>query len=352
MTCNHQSNRPLLSVLMPVFNAEAYVGEAIESILGQSFRDFEFIIIDDGSTDNSLSVLKRYAVQDARIRLISRENRGLVATLNEGIALARGEWIARMDADDVAMPNRFIVQLAALERERVDFCGGAIQCFGALRSVCFYPLTHEACEVHLLFGVPFGHPTVIGRHSAFAELGYDPDYPYAEDYELWQRAWGRGYKFVNVPEVVLRYRVHAGQVSARKKAEQQNTADAVRKRHWRALFPRMDDKEIDYIIKMLHDGKGETSRLLPCLLSLVSHYSGEARQVLLLDSYGAFRELAGSDRSAWRNWLTLKKQACSDAVEVKDVFRTAVLWGFSIFNITKGSIRYQLLQKIKSIVLK
>lgn len=306
---NKQANKPLLSVLMPVFNAEAYVGEAVESILAQSFPDFEFIIIDDGSTDGSLPILKQYAARDTRIRLISRENRGLVATLNEGIALARGKWIARMDADDVAMSNRFELQLAALKREKADFCGGAAECFGAWRALWSYPLTHEACEVRLLFHVPFSHPTVIGRRSAFAELGYDPVFAQAEDYDLWQRAWARGYKFVNVPEIVLRYRVHAGQVSARKTAEQQNKADAVRKRHWQALLPGMDDDEIDSILEMLRTGKGETSRLLPWLLSLLSRYSGEARETLLFDSYRAFCRLAGSDRVAASSWFRLMRAA-------------------------------------------
>lgn len=343
VTSNKQSNKPLLSVLMPVFNAEAYVGQAVESILGQSFQDFEFIIIDDGSTDNSLSILKRYAAQDARINLVSRENRGLVATLNEGIALARGEWIARMDADDVAIPGRFRLQLAALEREKADFCGGAVECFGAWRAFWPYPLTHEACEARLLFHVPFAHPTVIGRRSAFAELGYDPDFAQAQDYDLWQRAWASGYKFVNVHEIVLRYRVHAGQVSARKTAEQQNKADAVRRRHWQALLPGMDEGEIDRILQMLRTGKGETSPLLPWLLSLLSRYSGEARETLLFDSYRAFCRLAGNDRAAASNWIALNKHAFPGAFGIRSVLRYGQLWVLSTFRVKKTGALYRLL---------
>lgn len=343
MTSGLQSKKPLLSVLMPVFNAEAYVAEAVASILGQSVRDFEFIIIDDGSTDGSLPILKQYAARDARIRLISRENRGLVATLNEGIALARGGWIARMDADDVAMPNRFAVQLAALEREGADFCGGAVECFGAWRALWSYPLTHEACEVRLLFHVPFAHPAVIGRRSAFAELGYAPEYAQAQDYDIWQRAWARGYKFVNVPEIVLRYRVHAGQVSARKTAEQQNKADAVRKRHWQALLPGMDDEEIDSILQMLRTGKGETSRLLPWLLSLLSRYSGEAREILLFDSYRSFCRLAGNDRAAASNWIALNRRAFPGAFGIRNLLRYGILRMLSTFRMRKNGALYQLL---------
>ncbi|WP_051372769.1 glycosyltransferase [Thermosynechococcus sp. NK55a] len=265
---------PLVSVLMPVFNAERYVAEAIESILRQSFQDFEFIIIDDGSTDGSLDILKRYAARDPRIRLVSRENRGLVATLNEGIGLARGQWVARMDADDVALPERLALQVKHLEATKADFCGGAVACFGDWRALWRYPLTHEACEVRLLFEVPFAHPTVMGRREAFDRLRYQPEFVLAQDYDLWQRAWAAGYRLVNVPEIVLRYRVHTAQTSSRKSEEQKDRADAVRIRHWRALLPDLDDGEIDGIVEMLREGRGYTSRLLPSLVSLLSRYSG------------------------------------------------------------------------------
>ncbi|MEJ5210015.1 MAG: glycosyltransferase [Burkholderiales bacterium] len=343
MTSGGQGNNPLLSVVMPVFNAEAYVAEAVESILGQSVRNFEFIIIDDGSTDNSLSILKRYAAQDTRIRLISHENRGLVETLNEGIALARGEWIARMDADDVAMPDRFRLQLAALEREKADFCGGAVECFGAWRTVWSYPRTHEACEVRLLFHVPFAHPTVMGRCSAFAQLRYDSRFAHAEDYDLWQRAWARGYKLVNVPEIVLRYRVHGGQVSAIRTTEQQDKADTVRKRHWQALSPGMDEEEIDSIIQMLRTGRGETLRLMPSLLRLLSRYSGEARETLLFDGYRAFCRLAGNDRAAANNWISLNRYAYPGELRVSTILRYGVLRLLSTFRMRKNGALYQFL---------
>src|SRR5262249_45977834 len=116
---------PLISVCMPVHNAERFVGEAVESILGQTLRDFEFLIIDDGSTDGSTRILRDSAARDPRIRLTCRSNRGLVATLNELVDQARGEFIARMDADDIALPDRFLRQVDYLRRhpERVE--GGA-----------------------------------------------------------------------------------------------------------------------------------------------------------------------------------------------------------------------------------
>ncbi|MDR7994255.1 glycosyltransferase [Thermosynechococcus sp. TG252] len=305
---------------------------------------FEFIVIDDGSTDGSLSVLRRYAARDPRIRLVSRENRGLVATLNEGIALARGQWIARMDADDVALPDRFEVQLERLQRTGADFCGDAVECFGEWRAVWRYPLSHDACEARLLMDVPFAHPTVIGRRSAFADLGYDSAYTQAQDYDLWQRAWARGYKLVNVPDVVLRYRVHAGQVSARKAADQQSKADSVRKRHWQTLLPNMAVDEIARIIEMLRDGKGETGALMSSVETLLTRYAGDARETLLFDCYRAFCRLAGNDPAAARNWLRLASYA-EATFSPKAWARAFVLATLSLFKVKPYQNSFRSLKK-------
>jgi glycosyltransferase involved in cell wall biosynthesis len=118
-------SEPAISVLMPVYNTERYVAEAVESILAQTFRNFEFLIIDDGSTDRSLSILKRYAERDPRIYLVSRPNTGYVIALNEMLAMARGEFIARIDADDIALPERFEVQVAYLREHPEVVCLGS-----------------------------------------------------------------------------------------------------------------------------------------------------------------------------------------------------------------------------------
>src|ERR1051325_1151561 len=105
------SRPPTVSVLLPVYNAERYLESALQSVLGQTFSDFEVIAVDDGSKDNSKKILERFAANDPRIRVISRPNTGIVGALNDGLAVARGEFIARMDADDVALPGRFQAQL-------------------------------------------------------------------------------------------------------------------------------------------------------------------------------------------------------------------------------------------------
>ena len=118
-----ESEQPLVSVLMPVYNGEKYLSEAIESILNQSFLDFEFIILNDGSTDNSLNIINRYKNKDARIKLVSRENKGVVFTRNELIDLAMGDWIAWMDQDDVSHVDRLKEQLIRLKNQAADVCG-------------------------------------------------------------------------------------------------------------------------------------------------------------------------------------------------------------------------------------
>jgi glycosyltransferase involved in cell wall biosynthesis len=203
-----------VSVLMPVYNAERYVTEAVESILAQTFRDFEFLIIDDGSTDRSLSILKRYAERDPRIYLVSRPNRGLVPTLNELIAMARGEFVARIDADDVALPERFERQIAFLRGHPEVVCVG-----GAVLEID--PAGHELAGVHrhpshdagiqedLLRGcTAIWHPTATMRREAVASVGgYREEMKHCEDLDLWLRLGEIG-RLANLEEVVLRYRVH------------------------------------------------------------------------------------------------------------------------------------------------
>ena len=215
---------PAISVVMSVYNGEQYLGAAVDSILRQSFQNFEFIIINDGSTDGSLAILKEYAQRDARIRLISRENRGLTSTLNEGIARARGAWIARMDADDISLPDRFQNQMAWIQQTGADVCGGWVKLTGAwFHRVWRYYASNDAIRLKLLFGSAFAHPAVM-LHSSVAKANpYNEKAHYVEDYELWTRLARLGVKATNFPGVVLRYRIHPGQVTAvRQKQQREN----------------------------------------------------------------------------------------------------------------------------------
>jgi len=204
-------NDVVLSVILPVFNGEKYLNEAIDSILSQSYKAYEFIIINDGSTDNSLSIIESYSSVDSRIRVISRENKGLVYTLNEGIFLATGSYIARMDADDVSMPLRFEKQVALLD-SGIDICGchyEEIDEHGNNLRSRIMPLTDK--EIFLCLGrtVPFAHGSVMFRKDKFIELGMkygDTKYSKAEDYALWCDMFTRSFRFSNVDLFLFKYR--------------------------------------------------------------------------------------------------------------------------------------------------
>ena len=166
-----ESAMPLISVAMPVYNGEAHLAEALESILAQTYTNFELIIIDDGSTDNSLQVLLQYQKRDIRIRLITRENRNLATTLNDIIDLAQGKWVARMDQDDIALPHRFERQLEWLEQTGADIAGSWIQLFGTFdKRILKHSQTDDAIKMELLFGSPFAHPTVMLRAELVKQL--------------------------------------------------------------------------------------------------------------------------------------------------------------------------------------
>lgn len=237
---------PRVTVLMPVFNGAKYLREAIDSIIAQTFHDFEFLIINDGSTDDSVSIINSYT--DSRIRLENNEsNLGLIATLNYGIDLARGEYVARMDCDDISSPSRLATQVEFMDNNpAVGLCGTWIKVFGDREWINRYPTTHEAISCGLLFATMFAHPTVLWRREPFAhfKLYYDPKYQHAEDYELWTRC-ARSMRTANIPKPLLRYRLHEQQVSSRKQQEQLATVRNIRKREIIRLGFTPSDTERD-----------------------------------------------------------------------------------------------------------
>ena len=208
---------------MPVYNARRFLTEAVESVLGQTLGDFELLIVDDGSTDGSTEVLRRLAGRDRRIRLVVRENRGLIASLNEMIGMAGGDLIARMDADDVSLPGRFAAQVEYLDAHPEVIClGGSerwIDEVGHPLLVNRRPTDDAAIQEQALSGIcPMCHPTVMMRREAVLGVGgYDPTMHNAEDLDLWLRMGEVG-RLANLEEVVLDYRLH-GQSETHKNEE-------------------------------------------------------------------------------------------------------------------------------------
>jgi hypothetical protein len=241
--------QPAVTVLLPAYNAEAWVGQAVESILRQSFRDFELLVIDDGSTDNTVALLNGY--KDGRIRVVRHEaNRGLIACLNEGLGLSRGALIARMDADDFAHERRLELQVAFLNtRPDVGICGTWFHLRQAKRRTRVRtPVTHAEIAARLFFRSAFGHPTVILRRAFLQQfsLRYDPQSTHAEDFDLWVRASGHTH-LANVPRYLLDYRVHSAQASSQHLQPQSAAASRVRLRQLATLLPGATEDE-----KQLH----------------------------------------------------------------------------------------------------
>ena len=206
---------------MSVYNGERYLVEAIESILNQTFTDFEFIIINDGSTDGTADILRSY--KDRRIRIFEQSNIGLTRSLNRGVALARGEYIARMDHDDLSMPERFARQVAFLDAHpEVGVVGTACLVYNEVRGIEWkyaVATSDDECRRDLIKGNQFVHTSVMMRKSVLQAVGaYNEAYRYLQDYELWVRLAGRT-RLANLPEVLVVRRYHWGAVSTTRSTE-------------------------------------------------------------------------------------------------------------------------------------
>ncbi|MDP9812005.1 glycosyltransferase involved in cell wall biosynthesis [Rhizobium tibeticum] len=219
---------PLISVVLPVYNGEPYIAASLESILRQDYDRFEVIALDDGSTDRSLEILQRCRKADDRIRIVSRENRGLIATLNEGIALASGDLIARMDADDISYPSRFSRQVALFAKQpQLAISGTGIDQLLGNRVVRGRPNPiYQTGDWHILstFFTIFLHSTVMYNRNVIPEdmLVYDAGYVHAEDFDLFGRI-ARQFPAAMIDESLVAYRIHRDSVSSRHKQQMRQT---------------------------------------------------------------------------------------------------------------------------------
>jgi len=228
-------DRPLISVVMPVYNAEQYVGEAIASILAQTYPHWELIIVDDGSTDGSAGVVREFAARDARIRPIFLEHGGAPCAQNVGIAAAQGELIARLDQDDIALPERLAVQLAWMRQTGMDVCGSSIKRFGAQDGLLWAPETHQAFCHELLFRDAMLDTTMLARAAILKNHPYN-EHAVFDDYELWTRL-ALVCRIGNVPQVLLKHRCHPQQVHVAQSAACRDDMRRFRQPYFHALFP-------------------------------------------------------------------------------------------------------------------
>jgi len=226
---------------MPVHNGAADVADAIESILKQTFKEFEFIVVDDGSTDGSGKILREYAERDKRIRLYSQGQSGLIASLNKYCRVAAGKYIARMDADDISLPARLEKQFRFLEAHpEIGVLGTRIQDIDTHRTpIIEWPVPSDPVVVRwfLFFGNCVAHPSVMMRRDLLERMGYyRPDAIYVEDYDLWIRA-AEITGLANLPEVLVQYRVSSTSVSSQNESLQEERAAALRSRLISTVLP-------------------------------------------------------------------------------------------------------------------
>lgn len=221
---NEMSDQPLVSVVIPNYNARATLSEALESVLCQTWRNLDVVVVEDGSTDGSLAAAQRYAREDPRVRVLARAHQGIVAALQRGCEAAQGSFIARMDADDIAHPERIARQMDFMrENPRVALCGARVHMFGPsagsgrkryerwINSLC----EHEAMTRELFVECPIPHPVFLIRRRAYDEVGGYMDQGWPEDYDLVMRLWRGGHELGKIPETLLSWRDTPARLSMR-----------------------------------------------------------------------------------------------------------------------------------------
>ncbi len=286
-------NLPKLSVLLPVYNAEQYLCECLDSILKQTFHDFEVIAINDASTDSSLSILERYAKIDSRIKVFSNaSNMKLPATLNRGIELSSAPLIVRMDADDIAYPNRLQCQYDFMQSHTdVAVCGTAIKVLGT-NNIWAVPESDDAIRAELVFNSPILHPTVIYKKIIIENnKGYDVNTIYAQDYELWHRlSKDKKIKFANINTPLLLYRLTSSNKSESYHKIQKETAISIRKKQLKLIGAYPTKKQLN-IHNMIASYKEISS-----LSNLIAVYSWLQYLVKLPQASQALVD------TCWRYW--------------------------------------------------
>lgn len=267
---------PLVSVIMPAFNCELYIGEAIKSILSQTFTDYEFIIIDDGSDDLTLTIIEEFKKKDDRIKIIlNKENIGLIKSLNIGLSIAKGKYIARMDGDDISHPTRFAKQVDFMEKHaETGILGTAYEVIDEggkfIRSLS-QPTEDEGIGWQTLFHNSFCHPSIIVRKSVLDQnnIQYE-DWLYAEDYKFTSQILKYS-KGANLPEFLIQWRESKTQISARKREHQKRTANQISRENIALLMERefLTIAEVEKLRKFFYYESSVQEDDLPLLMKWI-----------------------------------------------------------------------------------
>ncbi len=250
---NTLSTNPRISIIMSVYNGEDYIRETLDSILSQTFRDWELVVINDCSTDSTPHILKEYAGRDERVKHHNNEvNLRLQKSLNKALGLAKGEYIARMDADDICLPDRLQKQYDFMEANRdvaLSSCRFMTVKNGVYASGgCGGRCDNDAIRAMLLVTNPILHPGVIARTDVIRELGYDDTCTCTEDLELWIRMSMQGKKMAILPECLLIYRLHDKQITSTTLEKQHKEVMKIQNKHYGSLLDVMDEEMQSFYI--------------------------------------------------------------------------------------------------------
>ncbi|MBO4712066.1 glycosyltransferase [bacterium] len=244
-------SEPKISVVMPVYNREQYLKESVESILNQTFTDFEFIIVDDQSTDSSWKIIQEYASKDSRIVAVKNTGKkGCYPARNCGHKLAKGKYIAVMDSDDISLPERLKTQFNFMEQNpEIGICGSWAKTFGDENNELKPPQNHERIRDANFFFCSMVHPTIMFRNKD--EIVYSEEALFSQDYELFCRKIN-DLKFANIPKILLLYRVHKNQIGNAKKAEQDHNANTIKLRNLETIGITLSEEEKQIYLEIIN----------------------------------------------------------------------------------------------------
>lgn len=311
-----------ITVLMSVYNGEAHLAEAIDSILGQVCQDFELLVFEDGSRDRSQDMLQSY--RHPRLRVVSNEtNIGLSATLNRGLSQIESKYIARMDADDIADPHRLQRQFEFMESHpEVGICGTWVRYFGREKRTWRPPVSDTGIRAKMLFDSPFAHPSVMIRRSVLVDnhLTYSERSRYCQDYRLWTDC-APFCQFHNIPDILLRYRVHARQSGVTAKQEQQAVADRVRVSFLeKTLGLNLSPSETETYLTFIRAERGISGEVLVEIDTLLQK---------ILNANASCSAFAGDclARELSRRWARVCRRSVAAGKELWSIFRSSTLSG-------------------------
>lgn len=297
-----------ISVLIPCHNASIWISDSVRSISAQTHKDLEILIYNDGSTDGSEEIIERLAATDPRIIPLGEStNRGIVHALNTMLHKASGGYIARMDADDISLPQRLERQLRFLEEQKIDLCGTWLQEFGGgIPRPVRWHTSPQALKAAMLFQNTICHPTIMAKREVFEQFQYRSEYNLAEDYDIFVRALSK-FKLANMPEVLLRYRRHPQQATKDKRSRMEQVTCKIRLEALRAqgISASQDEQRIHNLIRAPRSifEFSDLENIEQWLLKLLAHFSdAEAKSVVASQWTRAAVRAAPLGWSMWKKY--------------------------------------------------